>query len=166
MFEKLICAAILGLCTLTAPLWAHDYTVGDLQIIHPRAFETPPTAMTGGGFLTIVNDGDAPERLIEVRADFPKVELHQTVMKDGVGRMLPVEGLDVPPGGTVVLEPGGYHIMFMGLQGRQLKAGEDIPGTLVFERAGEVPVTFRVEKRPEGTGMKMQHDGHDTGASE
>ena len=82
---------------------AHDFKVGDLEIDHPRSFETPPMAMTGGGFMTLTNTGDNADRLIAVRADFPRVEVHETVVTDGVGKMLPVEGIDIPAGETVTL---------------------------------------------------------------
>ncbi len=153
-------AAAAGL--LSTPLYAHDYTVGDLTIHHPVVFETAPMAMTGGGFMTITNSGTAADRLIGVEADFPRVEIHQTVVTDGIGRMLPVGAIDIAPGTSVTLQPGGYHVMFIGLEGRQLKDGDDVPATLLFETAGRLAVVFKVEKRPEGTGMTMQH-GSDAG---
>lgn len=140
MFKKLAFAAAVAVCS--TQLWAHGFTVGDLEIGHPYAFETPPMAMAGGGFMTITNNGDTPDRLIDVRADFLKVEVHETVVTDGVAQMLPVEGIEVPPGETVTLQPGGYHVMFVGLEGRQLIEGESFTGTLVFEQAGEVEVEF------------------------
>lgn len=148
----------VALSLLAAPLWAHGFEAGALKIDHPMAFETAPMAMTGGGFMTITNTGSEADRLIAVRADFPKVEIHQTIEKDGVARMLPVAAIDLAPGATVTLAPGGYHVMFMGLGDRQLKAGDAVPATLIFERAGAVDVVFSVEKRPEG--MHMQHGGH------
>ncbi|NCO20737.1 MAG: copper chaperone PCu(A)C [Rhodobacterales bacterium] len=156
MLKKL--AFIAALAVTAAPIWAHEYTVGDLEISHPHAFETPPMAMTGGGFMSITNSGAAADRLIAVRADFPRVELHQSVLTDGVGKMLSFEGIDIAPGETVLLQPGGYHVMFIGLAGRQFKEGEKIAATLVFEQAGDLAVEFSVEKRPVGMGMGMKMD--------
>lgn len=130
---------------------AHDYKAGDLQIAHPMAYETPPSARTGGGYLTITNDGDEADALIGVKADFPKVMIHQSAEKDGIATMRHVERLEIPPGKTVELAPGSYHVMFMGLS-EQLAAGSEFPATLVFETAGEVPIVFHVEKRGEGAG--------------
>lgn len=157
-FTTLAAAAAIGL--LASPLWAREFEVGALSVDHPMAFETAPMAMTGGGFMTITNKGAEADRLIAVRADFPKVEIHETVVTDGVNQMLPVKAIEIAPGATVTLQPGGYHVMFMGLQGRQLKEGDTVPATLVFERAGELPIIFNVEKRPAGMGVKMQHGGH------
>jgi copper(I)-binding protein len=54
------------------------------------------------------------------------------------------EGLPVPANGSVALDPGSYHLMFKGLK-RLLKKGETFSGTLTFEKAGRVDVTFEVE---------------------
>jgi len=153
-----ILATAVAFTLLSAPAWAHEYKAGGLVVDHPMAFETAPMALAGGGFMTITNTGAEADRLIAVRADFPKVQLHQTVEKDGVSRMLPVAAIDLAPGATAVLKPGGYHVMFMGLDGRRLKEGDEVPATLVFEKAGELPIVFNVEKRPQG--MQMQHGGH------
>lgn len=158
MFKKLAFAAAIAACS--TQLWAHDFTVGDLEIGHPYAFETPVSAMAGAGYLTITNNGDAPDRLVEVRADFPRVEVHETVVTDGVGRMLPVEGIEILPGETVKLQPGGYHVMFMGLGGHQFVEGETFNGTLVFEQAGEVEVDFAIEARSTEAEAEMDHSNH------
>jgi copper(I)-binding protein len=52
-------------------------------------------------------------------------------------------GLEIKGGQSVELKPGGHHMMFMGLTGA-IEAGKDIKGTLVFEKAGAVEVTYRV----------------------
>ena len=71
----------------------------------------------------------------------------------GVAKMGPVEGgLVIPPGGTVELKPGGYHLMFIGLK-RQPKQGEKFPATLTFEKAGSVKVEFLVEGMGEAGDM-------------
>ena len=68
----------------------------------------------------------------------------------------------IAPDGSSVTEPPGRHIMFTGLK-RGLRKGETVDGTLVFERAGTVPVRFEVEgigaKGPAG-GDAAGHAGH------
>jgi periplasmic copper chaperone A len=134
----------LALFTCLAPAaWAQSA----ITVTDARAFETAPTAMAGGGFLTITNAGSDDDVLLAILADFPRVELHTTEFEDDVARMIHVESVPVPAGETVTLEPGGLHVMFMGLQGNPLTEGGTISATLVFEQAGEVPVTFEVVKR-------------------
>jgi copper(I)-binding protein len=66
-------------------------------------------------------------------------------VKDGVMtmRQLP-DGLPIPAKGAVALKPGSYHLMFLDLK-HPLKKGEPFSGTLTFEKAGTVAVTFAVE---------------------
>ncbi|HRO12157.1 copper chaperone PCu(A)C [Amaricoccus sp.] len=150
MRRLLVALALASLASGAAH--AHDVAAGTLEIGHPHAFETSASAMTAAGYLTITNKGTTPDRLIAVETGFPRTEIH-TVEVDaaGVSRMRPVEGIEVPPGGTVALEPQGMHVMFMGLKA-PLVAGQAIPATLRFEAAGAVPVEFTVEpRRADGT---------------
>ncbi len=138
----------LKLAALAAfTLMASTAQAENVSIENARAFATAPTAMAGGGFLTITNTGDQDDTLIGIRADFPRVELHTTEFTDGVARMMHLDAIPVPAGETVSLEPGGLHVMFMGLRGNPLEEGETIPATLIFENAGEVEITFNIVKR-------------------
>lgn len=103
-------------------------------------------APTGAAFMVIRNSGDTDDRLIGLRyPDAARAEIHEHVMEDGVMRMRPKEGgIAVPAGGEAVLERGGDHLMFMGLQDR-FEDGETVTLTLIFEKAGEVEVTFAVD---------------------
>jgi len=71
--------------------------------------------------------------------------------------MVHLDGLDIPAGETVTLEPGGLHVMFMGLSEPFIE-GEKIEATLVFEQSGELEITFNVEARPEAGGE--DHSNH------
>jgi copper(I)-binding protein len=72
------------------------------------------------------------------------VELHEMKMDGDVMRMRQVAAVDVPAGGSVALEPGGLHVMLLGLKA-PLKEGDRFPMTLRFEKAGEVKVEVHVE---------------------
>jgi copper(I)-binding protein len=77
----------------------------------------------------------------------------------GVMRMREIAGgLEIAPGATVELKPGGYHVMFMDLT-RQLQQGESVKGTLVFEKAGKVEVEFKAEALA-ARGASGGHSGH------
>lgn len=146
---------------LPAAAFAHDYTLGDLEIIHPMIFETAASAKAGGGYLTIANDGKTDDALIGVAADFPGVMLHESYEEDGVMRMRHLDRLTVPADGIVELAPGGYHVMFMGLD-EPLEAGDEVPAVLTFEEAGEIEVDFKVVERSDAMDHGgMTHSGHD-----
>jgi copper(I)-binding protein len=150
MNRRPMLAALAVAAALASPASAHDYALGSLEIAHPYAIETAPTAMAGAGYLAITNTGDVPDRLIAVRTDFPRTWIHAVeIDADGVARMHEVDALDIPAGATVTLAPSGLHVMFMGLDA-PLVAGASIPATLVFENAGELAFEFKVEPRSAG----------------
>ena len=127
---------------------ADEVELGDLTIRDAFALATPPNAPVAGGFLTLVNEGAADDRLIAARSDVAgRVEIHEMAMEGDVMKMreLP-DGLPIPAGETVELKPGGYHIMFMDLKG-PLVEGETAAVTLVFETAGEVEVQLPIKAR-------------------
>jgi copper(I)-binding protein len=140
----------LGASAILAVLWsstagAHDYKLGTLEIGHPWARATPPTAPAGGGYLTITNKGTGPDRLISVKSPAADmVQVHEMKMEGNVMRMRELDGgLAIPPGATVALAPGGLHLMMMGLKA-PLKQGERVPVTLVFEKAGTIDVELAI----------------------
>jgi hypothetical protein len=157
-------AALTSACAaLASPgtAFAHGYEIGDLKIGHPWTRATPPAAKVAGGYLTVTNNGRQPDRLLS--ASFTQsgvTEVHEMAVVNGVMRMreLP-KGLEIKPGETLTLAPGGYHLMFIDLK-QGLKEGENIRGVLVFERAGRMEVEFKVEPIGKQGGS---HDHHNHG---
>ena len=127
--------------------------------------ETPQGAPVAGGFITIRNDAATADRLIAAASPRAgRIELHDMTMENGVMQMRPVEGIPVGPGATVTLAPGGLHMMLLDLP-TGFAAGETIPVTLTFERAGVVETTLTVrplnptaETAP--AGEAHDHAGH------
>ena len=141
---------------LAMPSMAQDYKLGSLEITTPWTRATAPTARTGGGFMTITNKGTTADRLVSARSTVSdKVEIHEMQMDGSVMRMRELaKGLDIPPGATVMLKPGSYHIMFMELKA-PLARDAKVPVTLVFEKAGSIDVQLNVEAMgamPQGHG--------------
>ena len=132
-------------------LMTASVTEGALRLTHGFAFATLPNQPVAGGFMTIANEGDTDDRLLGARADVAGVtQIHTMAMDDGVMvmRELP-DGLELPVGETVTLEPGGYHIMFMQLNA-PLVEGETVPLTLTFEQAGDVDVILPIIRKTAG----------------
>jgi periplasmic copper chaperone A len=144
--RETVAAVTLTFTALTGLALAHEYSVGPLKIDHPWARATPRGAKVGGGYAVITNTGSMPDRLVGGSLTAAgRVEIHRMTMEGDVMEMGPVEGgLEIKPGQTVKLEPGGLHIMFMDLAA-SLKQGEMVKGTLSFERAGTVPVEFAID---------------------
>jgi copper(I)-binding protein len=146
------------LCGTFCVAHAHGVTVGTLEIAHPAILTPPAGAKSAAGYLGIVNTGSTADRLLGVETGIAKrAVLHTTEHSDdGVARMVHLDAINIPANGTVLLEPGGMHIMLMGLTG-PLTQGDMIPATLVFERAGEVEIRLSVESAgARGAG----HGGH------
>ena len=151
-------ALIAAIATfLSASVWGGDYKAGDLTIHSPWARATSAVAKTGAAFVTIQNSGSQADRLIAVSAGVAKkVRLHESLMEDGVMKMRPADAVEIPANGMAMLEPGSYHIMFMGLKA-PFKEGESFPLTLVFEQAGPVEIVVDVLKAGSMGGDKMKH---------
>ena len=141
--RRLFFAAV---CLLALPAGAQDYKIGSIEITTPWTRATPPSARTGGGFMTITNKGTVADRLVSARSNASdKVEIHEMQMDGNVMRMRELgNGLEIPPGATVMLKPGSYHIMFMELKAPLAKDAK-VPLTLVFEKAGSIDVQLNVE---------------------
>ena len=124
---------------------AETYSAGGLQIVGPWARATPKGSTVSAGYLTITNKGQEVDRLIGGSvAPASRFEVHTTVTENGVARMRQVTSLEIKPGETVELRPGGMHVMFMGLK-QPLTSGQTLKGTLVFEKAGTVAIEFTVQ---------------------
>lgn len=162
---------LLLIAAVSAPVFAHEQSAGQLEFKH-LWIKQVPGARNGAMFVEIINQGDTDDHLIAVRTDMAKkAQLHTQVIEDGIARMRRIDGIDIPAGGTVRLEPGGMHIMLMGIQGMQMD-GAMVPVTLVFEAAGKISLTAAIEGMMQGmdehethqdgmNGDDMHHDMHD-----
>jgi len=124
---------------------AADYDVGPIHIAQPWARATPKGAAAGAGYMTVTNKGTAPDRLTCVSDDASaQCQIHSMTMQNGVMTMRPVEGgLEIKPGETVTLKPGGYHVMFVDLK-HPLAQGQTVKATLKFDHAGTVDVEYPI----------------------
>lgn len=165
--HRALLAAFVALC-LATPAFSHNgidhsaagemapITIGDIAITGPFTRATLPNAPVGGGFLTLTNNGASDDRLVSVSSPIARdAQIHEMAMEGDVMKMRQlVDGLVIPAGQSVVLEPGGYHIMFMGLT-QALVEGETVPVTLTFEKAGTITIDLSV-----GTAAADAPSGH------
>jgi copper(I)-binding protein len=154
--------ALLGLLVLSAAsAVAHEFKLGDLEIDHPYSKAMIPGAQVAGGFMTITNHGTAEDRLIAVESAIAgMIQIHEMKVENDVMTMKEVAGgIVIPPGGSVVLAPGGLHVMFMKVA-TPTKDGNMIKATLVFEKAGKVDVEFAVGPANMKKDDHSQHHKH------
>lgn len=158
-FRQWALVAALGLSSITSA-WAHEYKVGQIEIDDVWVRASAPGQANGAGYMEIENDGKTVDRLVSVTSDAAeRIELHTVETENGVARMRHVPaGIEVPAEGEVKLAPGGYHVMFMNLK-QPFAEGSEVAATLKFEKAGEVPVKFKVKRIG-------HHSGGDHGSHE
>jgi len=119
---------------------------------------TRPVAqgMTAAGYLTLVNRGAFPDRLIGASSSAAiKVSIHQSRQVGAVMTMRAVTSLTVPGRGQVKLAPGSFHLMFEGIR-RPLRLGARIPVSLMFAGAGTVRASLAVGAGPADTKSSMK----------
>lgn len=124
---------------------AGDYDVGSMHISQPWSRATPKGAASGAGYMTLTNKGTAPDRVSCVSDDAStQCQIHTMTMENGVMKMRPVEGgLEIKPGESVTLKPGGNHMMFLSLK-HPLEQGGTVKATLKFDHAGTIDVEYPV----------------------
>lgn len=145
---RIVVAALAFLLAAASenPGFIDDSRVRTVTIERPWARDSAGRTRSGVAYLTIVNGGVARDRLLKVTSPSARsAALHRSVRRDGIARMRPVPSVEIAPGESVVLEPGGLHIMLMGLTA-PLKQGQSISLSLVFERAGEFDIEVEVLK--------------------
>ncbi|MGB0411461.1 MAG: copper chaperone PCu(A)C [Pikeienuella sp.] len=150
MKTLLLSVAIAAVSAVSA--WAADLMPKD-----PYAFATTASAKAGGAYISVLNHGDA-DRLLDAASNVAKrVEIHEHRHVEGVMKMRQVKaGIEVPKHGEMVMAPGGYHVMLMGLHA-PLVEGETFDVTLIFEKAGEMTVSVPIVDRAE---HKAGHGAH------
>ncbi len=155
---------LLAALLLSTPVLAHSVAKGSIEIIHPNIPQPAAGAMAAAGYMGISNMGDHPDRLIGVETPAAQsAMLHQSMVDaNGVASMAHVEALEIPAQDTVVLEPGGYHIMLMGLT-QPLVEGQMVPGVLVFEQAGRIEMAFMVDPADGADHTTMDHSAMNHG---
>ena len=116
---------------------------GDIHVEHPWSRATIGSSDIGVIYLTLSNQGDEVDRLISVSTPIAEhASVHETVEQNGMIGMQPAGVVEIQPGGQKILEPGqpgGLHIMLMGLK-KAILEGDTFPLILAFEKTGSVEI--------------------------
>jgi len=140
-------ALLLGFLIAQFQAGAAEFRAGHIVVADPWSRPTPPTAAVGAVYFAVTNAGPEADRLVAVSSPLARrVEIHESRNVQGVVQMRPVTSVDCPPGATVKSEPGGLHVMLVGLK-EPLAAGTEFPLSLEFRDAGVLKVEVRVENR-------------------
>jgi hypothetical protein len=158
MLIRNIVARAVFICLLPFSAMAHENMVGDVMIGHPWARATVGESSNGAAYLTLTNTGNGVDSLVSASTPVAeKAELHTHLVENGVMKMRPVDGINIAPNSTIELNPGGLHIMLMGVKA-PLKEGATFPLTLTFQKAGTISVLVLVESASQmGSGHEAHH---------
>ena len=129
----------------TALAVAPAFAAGCLPKVDGAWIRMPPAGLPMmAGYARISNPCKGALAIVAAHSGaFADTSLHETRVEGGMSRMRATPALRLAPGGSAVLEPGGFHLMLMGLKA-PLKAGQHVPVTLTFAEAGEIVVSAEV----------------------
>jgi periplasmic copper chaperone A len=119
---------------------------GDLYVSHAWTYEVAAMAHAVDVYLTIDNEGEAPDRLIAAAVDFAdEVEIQAPVVEDGVLKTATVQAVEIAPGQTLTFQPGGIHLVLQSVQ-RAFEHGQHFDLALTFEKGGTIEVEVEIEE--------------------
>ena len=129
----------------SAPVLAQAAGSSSIIVEQPWSRATPSGAKTGAVYMTIDNKSGTADRLTGASSNVAdKLQIHEMKVENGVMQMREIAGgLPIPANGSVMLKPGSYHVMLIGLK-KPLAAGDNFSLTLTFEKAGNISVTVPV----------------------
>ena len=149
--KKLIVLALLSVSTLLA---------SSIEIKDAYVRATPPSLPNSAAFMNVENTTSKDIAITKVTSSVAKfVELHTHDMKNGVMKMYQVPKITVPKNGKVALEPGGFHIMLIGLY-KPLKKGETVTFTLELSNGDTKTITAPIKSVMSGMNHKNMDHGH------
>jgi copper(I)-binding protein len=145
--SRWLAASTAALMLAIAPA-AMAQRAGDIEVTQAQALPSIPGARNGGGFLTIVNHGNADDKIVSAASTVcGHVELHTMRMENNIMRMREVGEIPLPAGKILRMQPGsGYHLMFMDLK-EPLKVGATVPVTVKLAGGGQLQLQLKVEPR-------------------
>ena len=138
--------------SLALPVWA-----GEALNVQGWARATASKAANGVAYVTIKNSSDLTDQLLSANTlAAKKVSLHKHFMEVGMIKMRAVGSVKIPAYSTVVMKPGGLHLMLMGIKSPLVK-GDSLDLSLTFQKAG----TFTIPIKILGIGVKGAGDAHE-----
>lgn len=156
-----VAAFALTGCATSAPVAAETAPAGQTMTISDAWVKSAASGMSAAFGELRNSSGQDVTVVSATTAASPMVELHETVVNDtGETVMRQKEGgFVIPAGATFDLEPGGSHIMLMGLA-QPLEAGSEVQFTLTFSDDSTYEFTAPVK---DYSGANENYEGGDMG---
>ncbi len=154
-------ALTCGLLSWVAAAFAQDAAV---QVLDPWVQAAPPQAKVLAAYLELRSTGTEARTLRGASSPaFERVEIHRTVIANQIARMEPVTQLEIAPGSSLRMQPGGLHLMLINPRQR-LQAGDSVSLSLQFKNGGTVAVLAKVRAPMVASAAAKKHDHGEHGA--
>lgn len=138
-FQRIVQAVAVALF-VSQSAWATDPA---LLVEHAFIAQPPPGAMVAAGYMRVTNTGNQSVTVTGATCEtFGEVDIHQSVVENGVARMVPQTSLVIAPGESVEFKHGSYHVMLMSPQ-IELSVGNNVELQLQTD-AGPVDVSLTI----------------------
>ena len=158
MHKHLLSMTIFAAALAAAPALHAAGAADAIHAMEPSVRMVPPGQDQTGAYLTLRNTGKQDHALVKAASPAARVtELHTVVDEGGMKKMRPVAKMDIQAGGETKLQPGGLHIMLIGLK-QPLHEGANVAITLTFEDGSSKDISAPV-RAISVPGRMMQH-GH------
>ena len=135
----------------TATVFADD----NISIVNAWISEAPPTVTVLAGYAMITNHGEHSITLDNISSpEFATIEIHRSIIADGMARMEKQNELIIPAGKTIEFKPGDYHMMLFEPKTPQI-SGQETTLSFSFSNGETISVIATVERRDH-----MDHEHH------
>lgn len=128
----------------------------ELMVSNTWIREAPPNAKVLAGYMDLMNHGDKAITITaDVSDDFERIEIHDMSMDKGMMKMKKLDTLEIPPHGTVKLQPGGMHMMLINPK-KRLRDGDQAMIAIKLDNGERKELLVKV-KKVHGEGHSHSH---------
>ncbi len=152
--------SLLKQSCILASLSLSSIALAEVSVEDAYARAVPPGQMNSASFMTLKNSEAKDVALVSGTSSVAKaVELHNHISEDGVMKMRQVKQINIPATGSTTLQPGGLHVMLIGLT-QDLAEGQEIDLKLEFSDGSNQMLNIPVKKVMNGMKGHSHGGGH------
>ena len=116
---------------------------------------SPNPESPSAGYFTVHGGGEAVTLRDVITEAAVRVEMHDSMMHDGMMSMKPLDSVDIPARATVRFEPGGRHLMLWRVNPAVAATGK-ITLTFLFSNGDRILVDAAVQKTGDAPPARKQ----------
>jgi copper(I)-binding protein len=149
--------ALLSLLVMTPAIAAENTAKSSIVVSDAWVRASLGRSTSTAAYMKVENRGSQPDKLLGISVPAAGMaHLHESIMTDGIMQMRSIDALVIQPGASVVLAPGGLHVMIMNLK-EPLKVGQSISVALHFAKAGKIEALAEVKSQKDPKPAHAHH---------